>query len=246
MIKSFRMVEISLVNLQKELRGMKNTKRADFLQRYFKCGKGEYAEGDVFIGGIDTPTLSKICDKYKNLTLAEIQELLKSRYHEERGAALGILRRQFEKVKGSRRKRLYDFYLKNTKYINNWDLVDTTAPKIVGAYIFEHPKETRVLDNLSRSKNFWERRMAVLSTFWFIKYGKLEKALEIGEAHLSDKEDLMRKAVGWMLREIGKKNRAKEEVFLRKHYQKMPRTMLRYAIEKFPETLRKKYLLGQV
>lgn len=240
------MTEITLVDLQKELRGKKNTKRADFLQRYFKCGKGEYAEGDTFLGGIDTPTLGKIVNKYQDLSIPEVQELLKSKYHEERGAALGILKHHFDKSKGVERKKLFDFYLKNTKYINNWDLVDTTAPKIIGIYLYEHPGEMGILDKLSKSKDLWERRIAVLSSFWFIKYGKFEKSFEIAKAHIADKEDLMHKAVGWMLREIGKRDRAKEEVFLRKHYQKMPRTMLRYAIEKFPEPLRKKYLLGQI
>ena len=236
------MEKVCLANLQKELRAKRDPKKAGFLERYFKCGKGEYGEGDIFLGGIDTPTLSKICDKYKGLELSEIAKLLKSKYHEERSAALGILRRQFDKAKGLERKKLYDFYLANTKYVNNWDLVDTTAPKIVGPYILENPKEISVIDKLSKSADLWERRIAIMATFAFIRKGDFAKTLEIAEAHLKDSEDLMHKAVGWMLREVGNRDRAKEEEFLKKNYQNMPRTMLRYAIEKFPEPLRQKYL----
>lgn len=239
-------MKITLTNLKKELESKKNTRRADFLQRYFKCGKGEYAEGDVFIGGIDTPTLGKIIDKYQELTLPDIQKLLTSKYHEERGAALGILKRHFLKAKGEERKTIFKFYLKNTKYINNWDLVDTTAPGIIGVYIYENPKEMKILDKLSKSKDLWERRISVLASFWFIKNGKYDKTLEIVKDHLKDTEDLMHKATGWALREVGKKDEKVLRDFLKKYYQEMPRTALRYSIEKFPEKVRKQYLLGQV
>ncbi len=234
----------SFKNLQKELISLKDPKKADISGRYFKTGKGQYAEGDVFLGGIDTPTLVKVIEKYKELPIADVQELLKSKYHEVRSAGRGILCRHFAKAKGKERENLYKFYLKNTKYINNWDLVDTSAPLMVGEYLLENPAEIKILDKLAKSENLWERRIAIMSTFAFLKKGRFDKTLEITEKLLSDKEDLIHKAAGWMLREIGKRDMPVEEKFLKKHYKKMPRTMLRYAIEKFPEDLRKKYLQG--
>jgi 3-methyladenine DNA glycosylase AlkD len=238
--------KLNLAGLKKEMKRLSDPKRADFLGKFFKCGKGEYGEGDVFLGGINTPTLDKLVNKYCGLSLAEVQELLRSKYHEERMAALGILKKHFKKANGQEKKVIFTFYLRNTKYINNWDLVDVTAPKIVGAYLVENFKEKRKLDVLSNSKNLWERRISVIATFAFIREGSFEKTLEYAKKRLLDSEDLMHKAVGWALREVGKKNQKVEEDFLKMNYRKMPRTMLRYAIEKFPEPLRKKYLLGKI
>ncbi len=239
-------IKLTLTSLQKELRSLGDPKRAQFLARYFKTGKGEYAEGDIFLGGIATDTARSVSKKYKELPLSDVGKLLSSKFHEERWVALGIFCLQFAKAKGRQRKNLYKFYLANTKYINNWDLVDGSAHYTVGIYLLENPKEMKVLDKLVKSKNLWERRISIMTTFAFIKIGKFEKTLEIAEKLLGDREDLIHKAVGWMLREIGKKDRGVEEKFLRKHYKNMPRTMLRYAIEKFPEDLRKKYLLGKI
>lgn len=240
------MEKITLSHLQKEIRGLANPKRAEFMGRFFKTGIGEYGEGDIFLGGIDTPTINKIVIKYKELTLFDLEKLISSKYHEERMAALGILKKHFEKAGQKERKEIYKFYLSNTKHINNWDLVDVTADKIVGIYLLENPKEVDVLDKLVKSKSLWERRISVMTTFAYIKNGKFDKTLELVEKLLGDKEDLMHKAAGWMLREIGKRNISVEKKFLAKHYKIMPRTMLRYAIEKFPEDVRQKYLLGKI
>jgi 3-methyladenine DNA glycosylase AlkD len=236
---------ISMLNLRKELRNMSDPNRAQLLGKYFKCGKGQYGEGDIFLGGIKTAVMVSLAKKYKTLSLSDIQKLLKSKYHEERNVALGILKIHFAKADENEKRSIYNFYLTNTKYINNWDLVDITAPRIVGPYLLEHPKEVKILNSLAISKSLWERRISIMATFAFIDGGKFEKTFEIAEILLKDKEDLIHKAVGWALREVGKKNRKEEEKFLKKHYKDIPRTALRYAIEKFPEPLRKKYLIGQ-
>lgn len=233
---------ITLSNLTKELRGMADPDRAQLLGRYFKCGKGQYGEGDIFLGGIKTAVMTSLARKYKALPLTDIQVLLRSKYHEERNVALGILKIHFAKAGEKEKRSIYNFYLTNTKYINNWDLVDITAPRIVGVYLLDNPKEMKVLTKLAKSKSIWERRIAIISTFMFIREGKYDKTIEIAEILLNDKEDLIHKAVGWSLREVGKKNRKVEEEFLKKHYKEIPRTALRYAIEKFPEPLRKRYL----
>jgi 3-methyladenine DNA glycosylase AlkD len=233
-----------LDDLIKELRGMANPSRAHLLGRYFKCGKGEYGEGDVFLGGIITANQTSLAKKYKELSLIDIKKLIKSKYHEERNVALGILKEHFRKADKKERKEIYNFYLANTKYINNWDLVDMTAPRIVGSFLLENPKEIAILRKLAKSKSLWERRIAIISTFSFIDEGRFEKTFEIAEILLKDKEDLIHKAVGWSLREVGKKNQKLEERFLKKHYGDITRTALRYAIEKFPESLRKQFLLG--
>jgi len=237
------MVEkLNLTNLQKELRSLRDPKKADFLAKYFKTGKGQYAEGDVFLGGIVTDTARSISKKYRSLGIRDVEKLLKSKYHEERWVALGIFNLRFVKADAITKKKLYDFYLKNTKYINNWDLVDGSADKIIGNYILENPEEIKVLDKFVKSENLWERRISVMATFAFIKIGKYDKTIEIAGKLLDDKEDLIHKAAGWMLREIGNRDRKVEEKFLKEYAKIMPRTMLRYAIEKFPEDLRRKYL----
>ncbi|MBI2327076.1 DNA alkylation repair protein [Candidatus Curtissbacteria bacterium] len=282
-----------IFELRRDLKKLKNKKKAKILARFFKTGKGQYGEGDVFLG-ITVPQSRKIAQKFKDLSFGEIEKLLRSKIHEERLIALLILVERIQntsevsslalsEVEGgsSEVKRLiFDFYLKNTKYINNWDLVDLSADKIVGGYLInsrhsgplrprlsstqarseaslsrikarklESPAspdpQNDILEKLARSNNLWERRIAIIATFQFIKEKKdFTWTLKIGEMLLSDKHDLIHKAVGWMLREVGKRDQQVEEEFLRKHYKQMPRTMLRYAIERF-EAGKKKFYLGK-
>jgi len=232
-----------LVKIRKETRKTADPKRAALLRRFFKTGPGEYGEGDVFLG-LTVPQSREIAKKYSDLKLAEAEKLIHSKIHEERLIALLILVIKFKSSDEGDREKIYHFYLKNTKFINNWDLVDLSADKIVGSYLLD--KNKNILTQLAHSKNVWERRIAVLATFDFIKNSKFSDALKIARILLNDSHDLIHKAVGWMLREVGKKSLKTEEKFLRPHYKKMPRTMLRYAIEKFPEKKRQKYLKGEV
>lgn len=211
--------------------------------RYFKTGTGQYGEGDIFIG-LTVPQVRSIVRAFKELPMPETEKLLRSPIHEERLTALLILVSQFEhSKKSSLQKEIVDLYLKNTPFINNWDLVDTSAPYILGPYLWKRPKA--LLTKLARSKSLWERRIAMLSTFYFIKQRDCREALQIAELLLSDSHDLMHKAVGWMLREIGSKcGREILKNFLSKHYKQLPRTTLRYAIEHFPEADRKAWLKG--
>ncbi len=234
---------LSLTNLKKELKSKASSKRAKNLQRFFKTGPGEYGEGDIFLG-IKLPDSRVIVKKYGGLDLRKVEKLLHSKIHEERSVALGILVQQFQKGDKKQKEKIFKFYLKNTKNVNNWDLVDGSAHKIVGKYLIDKPK--KILYQLAKSKNLWERRIAVISTLQFIKDNKFKESLKISEILLKDEHDLIHKAVGWMLREIGKKSLKTEEKFLKKHYKKMPRTMLRYAIERFPEKRRKMYLKGRI
>lgn len=215
---------------------------AAVLQKFFKTGKGEYGDGDKFIG-IKVPVLRNIAKQYKNLEMDAVQNLIQSEIHEERMTALLILIEKFKKADEKEKKKIYNFYLENLGFINNWDLVDLTAEKIIGAFLYE--KERGLLYKLALSDNLWKKRTAMLSTFYFIKMGDYSTSLEIAELLLNDKHDLIHKAVGWMLREIGKRDLKTEEEFLLKYYKKMPRTMLRYAIERFDEKRRKDYLTGQ-
>ena len=226
-------------NIHEELKKLSDQERAAHLQKYFKTGKGEYGEGDVFLG-LRVPAVRKIAKKFNNLSIDEAEKFLQSPYHEERLFALFILVDLFKKGNEEDKKKIYELYLKNTNFINNWDLVDVSAGTIVGAYLFKRNKET--IYKLAQSENLWERRIAIMATFYFIAQNEFTDTLEIAEMLLNDKEDLIHKAVGWMLREIGKRNLEVEENFLKKHYLNMPRTMLRYAIEKFPEEKRKSYL----
>ncbi len=229
--------------IKKELWRMADPKRAAISQRYFKTGKGEYAEGDIFLG-VAVPIQRALVKKYcKDFSTRGAAVLLKSAYHEERMSALLILVAKFQKADEKEKREIFDLYLANTKFINNWDLVDISADKIVGAYL--GGKDKKILFKLSKSKNLWERRIAMLSTFCFIKNGDCRIALEVAKMLLGDKEDLIHKAVGWMLREIGKNcGQTIEEEFLKKHCKTMPRTMLRYAIEHFDESKRGYYLTG--
>ena len=225
--------------LKKDLLKLRNPRLAKLLSRFFKTGKGEYGYGDVFLG-IKVPEQRKIAKKYPDLSLKELQELLSSKIHEYRLVSLFILIDKYKKADEKGKKAIVDFYLKNTKNINNWDLIDLSSNKILGDYLID--KNKSVLYRLARSKSIWERRIAVMATFMFIANNNFNDTLKISEILLNDKHDLIHKAAGWMLREIGKRNQAMEEKFLKKHYKKMPRTMLRYAIEKFDEGKRAYYL----
>ena len=226
-----------------ELLTYRDENRAAKSKKFFQAEKGGYGEGDKFLG-IQVPVLRKVARKYKRISLDEAEKLLQSEYHEERLLAVFILADIFKKSDGETQEKIFNLYLKNTKHINNWDIVDSSAPQIVGAFV--QNEDRRILYKLARSKNLWERRISIIATYHLIKKNDFEDALEISKILLTDEEDLIHKAVGWMLREIGNRDIAAEERFLKKHYKKMPRTMLRYAIEKFPEDRRKSYLSGEV
>ncbi len=226
-----------LENLVKELKTAGHPDKAKLLSGFFKTGKGQYGEGDIFLG-IYVPIQRAISKKYTDLDFSDLATLLKSKVHEHRLAALYILVAKFKL--GDAKEKVYKFYLKNIKGINNWDLVDTSAPRIIGEWLAEKPKDT--LYKLARSKNLWEKRIAIISTLAFIKNKHLTDTFKISEILMNDKHDLIHKAVGWMLREAGKKDEAALRKFLDKHTTKMPRTMLRYSIEKFNQETRKYYL----
>jgi 3-methyladenine DNA glycosylase AlkD len=230
-------------SLKEELNSLANPKQAKILQKFFKTGKGEYGEGDIFLG-IKVPEQRKLVAKYYNsVSFNELQELLDSKIHECRLTALLILVKNYEKIPENRAE-IFSLYLKNTKNINNWDLVDLSAPNIVGNFLKD--KDKSILFKLAESNNLWERRIAILSTFYFIKNNRFDESFAIAQFLLNDKHDLIHKAVGWMLREIGKRDVNILKQFLAKHHKVMPRTMLRYAIEKLPEKERKAYLAGEV
>ncbi len=232
--------------LKSELTALANPERARHSQRFFKTDKGEYAEGDIFLG-LTNPQIHVLTKKYSSVDFPDLQELLNSKIHEERLLALLILVRKFQKAKKDSRLQyfIYNFYLKNTRNINNWDLVDLSAHKILGEYLLRNQDQT-ILRHLAKSENLWERRISIISTMAFISERKFGETLAIAEILLNDEHDLIHKAVGWALREIGKKNQNVLETFLLQNYKKMPRTMLRYAIEKFPEDVRQKYLKGTI
>ncbi len=229
--------------IQSKLKGLANKKNSEVAQKFFKTGPGEYGEGDIFLG-IRVPVLRELAKEYQTITVKEAEHLLKSPIHEERLLALFILIRIYSKAEEIIKKAIYELYLKNTKFINNWDLVDSSAEYIVGDFLLDKVKNP--LYQLARSKNLWERRISIMSTFCFIKHRQYSETLKVAKTLLNDKEDLIHKAVGWMLREVGKRNLPLEEEFLKEHYKEIPRTMLRYAIEKFPETKRQGYLKGKI
>ncbi len=207
---------------------------------FFKTGRGEYAEGDLFLG-VDSPSLRKIAKKYfKAVSYADLQKMLESPYHEIRVGAVFILVLMFQHGSEEERKKIFDFYMENIRYINNWDLVDVSAPYIVGPVAFENES---VLFSLAKSCRLWEERVSVVATLYFIKQNRFDVTLSLGEYFLTHRHDLMHKAVGWMLREVGKRDEKVLCDFLDKHINQMPRTMLRYAIERFPEDKRRRYLL---
>ncbi|MDR2173351.1 MAG: DNA alkylation repair protein [Burkholderiales bacterium] len=230
---------MSLAILQ-ELKALADPDQARILQRFFKTGKGEYGEGDVFLG-IRMPALRALSKKYEIPPLIELRTLLDSRYHEARMLALLFLMRSYRASHDdTTRKEVVDFYLANTARINNWDLVDISCRDIVGVHLLD--KSRKLLYRLAKSKNLWEQRIAIISTWTFIKHHEFDDTLALSEKLLTHPHDLMHKAVGWMLREVGKKNPAVLRAFLDQHRLQMPRTMLRYAIEHFPEKTRKIYL----
>ena len=237
------MSENMLENIRSALHRFANEADAKILQRFFKTGPGEYGEGDLFIG-VRVPATRRVAKKHRTLSLADTLTLLKSDIHEERLLALIILIHKFQKGSPDEQALVYERYLDHTKHINSWDLVDISAAHIVGAYL--QSRSRKPLHALARSESLWERRIAIISTLHFIKNNDFDETLKIAEILLSDTHDLIHKAVGWMLREVGKRNIDKESDFLLKHYRNMPRTMLRYAIEKFPEEIRQHYLKGTI
>lgn len=229
----------TLLEIQKTARALANPKKALVLQRFFKTGKGEYGEGDLFLG-LMNPQVRALAKEFRELPIASVKKLLRSSYNEERLLALCILDFQFKKGDEKKKILIYRLYLKSTKYINNWNLVDCSAPNIVGVHLFE--KDRSILYRLAKSKDLWERRIAIVTTIYFIRNRDFDDALRISVLLLGDQHDLIHKACGWMLREVGKKDVKVLEKFLDRYRAKMPRTMLRYAIERFPEAQRKAYL----
>lgn len=223
--------------IRKQLRALADPKKALVLQSFFKTGPGQYGQGDKFLG-VTVPQSRKVAKIHAGVGMDEIRGLLYSKIHEERLVALLILVERYKRDP----KVVAEFYLDNMGQVNNWDLVDLTAPKILGPFL--EKRERSLLYGLAKSPVLWERRIAVLSTFHFIRQGDFTDALKISEILLCDQHDLMHKAVGWMLREIGKRDERQEEEFLKRHYKKMPRTMLRSAVERFPERKRRAYLEG--
>ena len=226
-----------------ELKALANPRRAFGLQKFFQTAKGQYGEGDVFLG-LTVPDVRKIAAKYKHLSFPEIEKLTSSRFHEFRLCGLVILTLQFKASKeASGQQKIFNFYMKQAKagYVNNWDLVDVTAP-ILGAYLVGQKDPYPFLEKLSRSKSLWERRLAIIFTFAFIRAGELDPTIEISQRLLKDDHDLIHKAVGWMLREVGKQDGQLLRAFLTANASQMPRTMLRYSIEKFSESERRKWL----
>jgi 3-methyladenine DNA glycosylase AlkD len=231
-----------LKEIRSTLEQVASKEDATNLQRYFKTGPGGYGEGDRFLG-VRVGPLRKLAKKYRSLLLPDIEVLLSSGFHEERMLALLILVEQFQRGRPEEQKQIFDLYLRNLQNINNWDLVDVSAPRIVGAYLKD--RDRKRLYTLARSSHLWSRRVAMMATLYFIKAGDFSDALAIVDLLKNDDHDLIHKAAGWMLREVGNKDRQVEEQFLASRYKSMPRTMLRYAIEKFPQTRRKQYLQGK-
>jgi 3-methyladenine DNA glycosylase AlkD len=231
---------MSLRSLQKELLKYSDPKKAESLKRYFKTGKGDYGENEIFVG-LSVPSIRTLSKKFKDLSFSEVVLLLQTKIHEHRLLALFILVDQFEQGDEKMKKKIFQIYLKLApKFVNNWDLVDSSAHLIVGKYLENKPKD--VLFRLAKSHNLWEKRIAIISTYHFIRNNNYTYTIKVARLLLNDSHDLIHKAVGWMLREVGKRNVQIEKQFLDKHAPTMPRTMLRYAIEKFPISDRKKYL----
>ncbi|WP_239013897.1 DNA alkylation repair protein [Archangium violaceum] len=231
----------SAKSVQDELARAADPEKAAFFPKFFKTGPGGYAEGDVFLG-VTVPEQRRIARRHKNLPLEQVRELLRSKLHEHRFTGFVILVEQFERADEAGRERLFTFCREHLAGMNNWDLVDTVAPRLIGAYLLEHPEHVPQLYDFARSPVLWERRIAIMATFAFIRAGDFTHTLKLAELLLHDEHDLIHKAVGWMLREVGNRNMATEETFLDRHAGEMPRTMLRYAIEKFPPARRKHYM----
>ena len=231
--------KLTAAALQRQLKALGDADTARHSQRFFKTGPGEYGEGDVFVG-VRVPVVRKLAKQFSELSLDQVTKALASPLHEVRLCALIILVGQFSRGGEAEQGRIYRLYLDSTQRINNWDLVDASAHKIVGPWLARRPRKP--LYKLARSNNLWERRIAIMSTFHFIRQSDFDETLAIAELLLADGEDLIHKAVGWMLREVGNRDRKTELGFLNEHGSKMPRTMLRYAIEKFPEADRQRFL----
>ena len=232
---------MTLQEIRKNIRKLANKEKAEVLQGFFKTGPGQYGEGDVFLG-ITVPVLRKLAKECRETSVADMMRLLQSPVHEERLLALFLLVGVYARGDAAERKKIYSFYLKSTRFINNWDLVDLSAPNIVGQHLLD--KDRKPLYRFATTRDLWKKRIAILATFAFIRQDDFKDALQISRLLLDDEHDLIHKAVGWMLREVGKRDQEVEELFLKQHYRTMPRTMLRYAIERFPERKRKKYLAG--
>lgn len=229
--------------IRAQLEQLGSPERAEAAKRYFKTGPGEYGEGDIFYG-LGAPVMRGLARTHQALADKETLRLLRSPIHEARCVALLILVHAYAKGDGAARQGIYETYLANTRFINNWDLVDVSAPHIVGAHLAD--KSRKPLDRLARSQSLWERRIAIIATFHFIRTGEYADTLKVAKRLLGDQEDLIHKAVGWMLREVDKRDRESAVSFLKEHYKLMPRTMLRYAIERFPEAQRQRYLKGTI
>jgi 3-methyladenine DNA glycosylase AlkD len=233
----------TLAAIRAELHKLGNPVRGVHSQRFFKTGPGQYGEGDKFLG-LTVPEMRGIVRKYRELDDAAVLKLLSSSWHEERLVALLLMVEAYDRGDDPRRAHIHRAYLANTARINNWDLVDASAGDIVGQHL--EAGDITLLERLARSESLWERRIAIVSTFYFIKRDEFRPTLKIATLLLGDSEDLIHKATGWMLREVGKRDRAVLDRFLKKHYKRMPRTMLRYAIERHPERVRKQYLAGTI
>jgi 3-methyladenine DNA glycosylase AlkD len=234
---------ITASQIRAALKRYADPRQASILRRFFKTGPGEYGEADIFIG-VKVPQTRSLARAFRSAPMNVVKEFLKSPIHEERLLALLLLVEQYDKGDEEQRATIFNVYLRQMKYINNWDLVDISAPQIIGRHL--EARGRSVLVRFSQSKSLWERRIGIMATFWFIKKGDFADAFMISEILLKDSNDLIHKAVGWMLREIGKRNITAEEDFLKRHYKDMPRTMLRYAIERFPENKRQDYLKGMM
>jgi 3-methyladenine DNA glycosylase AlkD len=235
---------LTLTAIRARLRPHADPRIADSSRRFFKTGPGEYGHGDRFLG-IRVPTLRKVARELRAAPVGATLALLKSPLHEERALALLMLASRYERGTGGEQRRIYEQYLKHVrKHVNNWDLVDSSAPYIVGAHLLTRDRGTLV--ELARSPDLWERRVAIVATLWFIRRGSFDDTLAIAELLLGDREDLIHKATGWMLREVCNRDRAVAERFLRRHCRSMPRTMLRYAIERLPPRTRRAYLTGSI
>src|SRR5207253_1965125 len=233
----------TLAAIRAELQELGDPVRATHSLRFFKTGPGEYGEGDKFLG-LTVPVMRTLVRKYRALADDAALELLASPWHEERLVALLLLVDGYKHGDERRRQKIHRAYLANARWINNWDLVDSSAEHVVGPHL--DAGDISLLEQLARSKNIWERRIAIVSTFHFIKRNEFRPTLRIATILLGDSHDLIHKAVGWMLREVGKRDRKTLDAFLKRHYRQLPRTMLRYAIERHPERTRKRYLAGSV
>lgn len=234
-----------VVEMRAVLREVADPEKAAFAQRFFRTGPGEYGEGDRFLG-IRVPELRRIAKRFRELPLVDITEMLRSPWHEERFVALVMLVDRHRRADLSERQAIHEFYLANTSRVNGWDLVDVSAEHLVGGHLDPHDPDTLVLlERLADSASLWERRIAIIATFHWIRRGIFDPTMVIAARLVHDPHDLIHKAVGWMLREVGNRDPAREEAFLREHCLTMPRTMLRYAIERFPEDRRRMYLEGR-